>query len=260
MSKEIGAGAWNDYVEKKLLTRLFGFELLVAPYAVAHLKLGLLLQEFGYKFQSDQRLGIYMTNTLEEAIRKSELLFGKYISDEANEAVEIKLKKPILVVFGNPPYSGHSANRSRDLGGKSTFIGRLIEDYKLVDGKPLGERNPKWLQDDYVNFSSGSPSGVLTGRRKESSATSRITATWTIRRSGECGSTLMRTFNEIHVLDLHGSSKKSEKAPDGGKDENVSTFSRASPFFSASNEQATAQPPACTMRTYGGHARASMSI
>ncbi len=220
VSKEIGAGAWNDYVEKKLLTRLFGFELLVAPYAVAHLKLGLLLQEFGYKFQSDQRLGIYMTNTLEEAIRKSELLFGKYISDEANEAVEIKLKKPILVVFGNPPYSGHSANRSRDLGGKLTFIGRLIEDYKLVDGKPLGERNPKWLQDDYVKFirfaewridrTKEGILGYITNHSYLDNPTFRG-----MRQH------LMRTFNEIHVLDLHGSSKKSEKAPDGGKDENV---------------------------------------
>ncbi len=220
VSKGIGAGAWNDYVEKKLLPRLFGFELLVAPYAVAHLKLGLLLQEYGYKFQSDQRLGIYLTNTLEEAIKKSELLFGKYISDEANEAVAIKRDRPILVVFGNPPYSGHSANRSRDQGGKLTFIGRLIEDYKLVDGKPLGERNPKWLQDDYVKFI-------------------RF-AEWRIDRTGEgilgyitnhsyldnptfrgMRQHLMRTFNEIHVLDLHGSSKKSEKTPDGGKDENV---------------------------------------
>ena len=220
VSKGIGAGAWNDYVEKKLLPRLFGFELLVAPYAVAHLKLGLQLQEYGYKFQGDQRLGIYLTNTLEEAIRKSELLFGKYISDEANEAVEIKLKRLILVVFGNPPYSGHSANRSRDSLGKLTFIGRLIEDYKLVDGKPLGERNPKWLQDDYVKFirfaewridrTKEGILGYITNHSYQDNPTFRG-----MRQH------LMRTFNEIHILDLHGGSKKSEKAPDGSKDENV---------------------------------------
>jgi predicted helicase len=216
----IGEGAWNDYVEKKLLPRLFGFELLVAPYAIAHLKVGLLLQEYGYKFQTDQRLGIYLTNTLEEAIRKSELLFGKYISDEANEAVEIKKERPILVVFGNPPYSGHSANRSRDAGGKLTFIGRLIEDYKLVDGKPLGERNPKWLQDDYVKFirfaewridrTKEGVLGYITNHSYLDNPTFRG-----MRQH------LMRTFNEIHVLDLHGGSKKSEKALDGSKDENV---------------------------------------
>jgi predicted helicase len=216
----IGEGTWNDYVEKKLLPRLFGFELLVAPYAIAHLKLGLLLQEYGYKFQSDQRLSIYLTNTLEEAIRKSELLFGKYVSDEANEAVEIKRDRPILVVFGNPPYSGHSANRSRDAGGKLTFIGHLIEDYKLVDGKPLGERNPKWLQDDYVKFirfaewridrTKEGVLGYITNHSYLDNPTFRG-----MRQH------LMRTFNEIYVLDLHGNSKKKEKAPDGSKDENV---------------------------------------
>ena len=66
------AGAWDDYVAKHLLNRIFGFELLMAPYAVAHLKLGMQLQETGYQFGSDQRLGIYLTNTLEEAAKKSE--------------------------------------------------------------------------------------------------------------------------------------------------------------------------------------------
>ena len=107
-------GMWNNYVAEKLLPRLFGFELLMAPYAVAHLKLGLLLQETGYEFLSDQRLGIYMTNTLEEAFKKSEQLagFNEYIVDEANAAAESKKEKPIMVVLGNPPYSGLSANRT----------------------------------------------------------------------------------------------------------------------------------------------------
>ncbi len=140
-------GTWNNYVTDKLLPRIFGFELLMAPYAVAHLKLGLLLQETGYKFESDQRLGIYLTNTLEEAFKKSEQLagFNEYIVDEANAAAEIKKDKPIMVVLGNPPYSGHSAN-------KGEWARKLVERYKTVDGNPLGERNPKWLQDDYVKF------------------------------------------------------------------------------------------------------------
>jgi hypothetical protein len=109
---ETQKGAWDSYVGSHMLGRLFGFELLMAPYAVAHLKIGMQLEQTGYHFRSDQRLGIYLTNTLEEAIKKSEKLFEKWISDEANEAAAIKREKPILVVLGNPPYSGQSANRS----------------------------------------------------------------------------------------------------------------------------------------------------
>ena len=98
-------GMWNDYVADKLLPRIFGFELLMAPYAVAHLKLGLLLQETGYQSKSDQRLGIYLTNTLEEAIKHSEVLFARWISEEANAAAEIKKEKPIMVMLGNPPHA-----------------------------------------------------------------------------------------------------------------------------------------------------------
>jgi len=98
-------GLWNNYVAEKLLPRIFGFELLMAPYAVAHLKLGLLLQETGYKFQSDERLGIYLTNTLEEAVKRADTLFAKWISEEANAAARVKKDEPIMVVLGNPPYS-----------------------------------------------------------------------------------------------------------------------------------------------------------
>jgi hypothetical protein len=213
-------GAWDGYVSDHLLTRVFGFELLMAPYAVAHLKLGMELQETGYKFASDQRLGIYLTNTLEEAVHKSQKLFAEWISEEANAAAEIKRTRPILVVLGNPPYSGHSANRSRDEKGKLTFIGSLIEDYKQVNGHPLGEKNPKWLQDDYVKFirfaqwridSTGH--GILafiTNHSYLDNPTFRG-----MRQS------LMQSFNEIRVYDLHGNTKKPDISPDGGEDENV---------------------------------------
>ncbi len=206
-------GMWSDYVAEKLLPRIFGFELLMAPYAVAHLKLGLLLQEMGYQFKSDQRLGIYLTNTLEEAIKHSEVLFAQWISEEANAAAQIKKEKPIMVVLGNPPYSGHSAN-------KGPWARQLVEKYKTVDGKPLGERNPKWLQDDYVKF-------LAFGQ-------------WRIERTGQgilgfitnhayldnptfrgMRQSLMNTFTDIYILNLHGSVKKREVAPGGGKDENV---------------------------------------
>lgn len=206
-------GAWDEYVARHLLPRIFGFELLMAPYAVAHLKLGLQLQSTGYKFQSDQRLGIYLTNTLDEAVKQSEALFARWISEEANAAARVKNDEPIMVVLGNPPYSGHSAN-------KGDWAKQLVEKYKTVDGKPLGEKNPKWLQDDYVKF-------LAFGQ-------------WRIERTGQgvlgfitnhgyldnptfrgMRQSLINTFTDIYILNLHGNTKKKELAPDSSKDENV---------------------------------------
>jgi len=207
-------GMWNDYVAEKLLPRLFGFELLMAPYAVAHLKLGLLLQETGYQFKTDQRLGIYLTNTLEEAFKKSEQLagFNEYIVDEANAAAEIKKEKPIMVVLGNPPYSGISANRGK-------WITKLLGDYRQVDGKPLGERKV-WLKNDYVKFIrfgqwriECTEQGILAFITDHSYLDSP-----TFRGMRQA---LMNTFSEIYILDLHGDVKRRETAPGGGKDENV---------------------------------------
>ena len=246
-------GAWPGYVRDHLLKRIFGFELLMAPYAVAHLKLGLELEQTGYTFAEGERLGIYLTNTLEEASKKSDRIIAQAISDEAEAAAEIKREKPILVVLGNPPYSGHSANRSTyeqtvEAGGTyfvmaggprkeqtyrverkakkrrvvetKTFIGELIEEYKWVDGEPLGEKNPKWLQDDYVKFIrfaqwrvERTGTGILafiTNHSYLANPTFRG-----MRRS------LMETFNEIHIYDLHGNSNIGEKAPGGEVDENI---------------------------------------
>ncbi len=100
---------------------------------------GLQLQDLGYQFTGKQRLGIYLTNTLDEALKKSEVLFGQFVAAEANEASAIKRDVPVMVVLGNPPYSGHSAN-------KSEWMASLVRDYYYVDGLPLGERNPKWLR------------------------------------------------------------------------------------------------------------------
>lgn len=246
-------GAWDAYVAAHLLDRVFGFELLMAPYAVAHLKLGMELQETGYKFESDQRLGVYLTNTLDEAAKKSENIFAQWISEEANAAAEIKRTRPILVVLGNPPYSGHSANRSEEnrivsrgetytvvKGGSTraqqtvvtktatrqmtisekTFIGNLLSDYYFVDGLPLGERNSKWLQDDYVKFirfaqwrietTGDGILGFVTNHGYLDNPTFRG-----MRQS------LMRSFSHIYVYDLHGNSKKKEVTPNGETDKNV---------------------------------------
>jgi hypothetical protein len=217
-------GAWDGYVAQHLLNRLFGFELLMAPYAVAHLKLGMELQETGYSFGSDQRLGIYLTNTLEEAAKKSEKLFAQWISDEANAAASIKRDLPIMVVMGNPPYSGHSANRSWELDNRGkkvpNFIGRLLQDYYKVDGQPLGERNPKWLQDDYVKFLRF---GQWRIERTGAGILAFITNHGYLDNPTFRGmrQQLMEAFTDIYILNLHGSTKKKERAPDGSKDENV---------------------------------------
>ena len=221
----------------------------MAPYAVAHLKLGMELQETGYKFQSDQRLGIYLTNTLEEAARKSQKLFAEWISEEANAAAEIKRTRPILVVLGNPPYSGHSANRSfieREVqrgesytvmrGGparsqryavtktakkrvrvrEKTFIGNLLNDYYYVDDMPLGERNPKWLQDDYVKFIRFAQWRIeSTGHGILSFVTNHgYLDNPTFRGMRQ---SLMQSFSEIHVYDLHGNTKKPEVSPEDAR-------------------------------------------
>jgi predicted helicase len=246
-------GAWDSYVASHLLNRVFGFELLMAPYAVAHLKLGMELQETGYAFAGDQRLGIYLTNTLEEAAKKSEQIFAKWISDEADSATQVKRDLPIMVVLGNPPYSGHSANRSEIevhlrpgdtysvvSGGplpeqkvtkvvsvkkpktirQKTFIGHLIQDYYSVDGQPLGEKNPKWLQDDYVKFIRW---GQWRIQRTGAGVLAFITNNGYLDNPTFRGmrQQLMKAFTEIYILDLHGSTKKKETALDGSPDENV---------------------------------------
>ncbi len=105
--------SWSGYVKERLLPRVFGFELLMAPYAIAHLKLGLFLEETEYEFNSGKRLGIYLTNTLEEAVRKTESLFEEFVAEESNQASAIKRSEPVVVVMGNPPYSANSANAGK---------------------------------------------------------------------------------------------------------------------------------------------------
>ena len=212
--EEIGmANQWDSYVRDNLLNRLFGFELLMAPYAIAHLKLGLQLKELGYQFQGKQRLGIYLTNTLDEALKKSEILFGQFVAQEANEASTVKRDTPVMVVLGNPPYSYESSNTG-------AWISGLVRDYYQVDGQPLDEKNSKGLQDDYVKFIRFSQwrinetgFGVLaliTNHGYLDNPTFRG-----MRQN------LMQTFSDIYILDLHGNSNKKEISPNGEPDQNV---------------------------------------
>lgn len=140
-------GIWSSYVEEDLLPRLHGFELLMASYAMAHLKLDMLLADTGYEPINPKRLQVYLTNSLEEHHPDTGTLFAGWLSAEANEANAIKRDAPVMVVLGNPPYSGASAN-------KGEWIMSLMEDYKTEPGgiEKLNERNPKWLNDDYVKF------------------------------------------------------------------------------------------------------------
>jgi hypothetical protein len=217
------AGKWAGFVREQLMPRLFGFELLVAPYAVAHLKLGMQLaahdlpedqrSDWTYDLASGERLSVYLTNTLEEALKKSEILLGSYIAEEANAAASIKRQLPILVVLGNPPYSGHSANKGR-------WIRSLVADYaKERPGIPKPAQG-KWLQDDYIKFIrfgqwriEQTGAGVLAFITNHSYVDSPTFAG--MRNS------LLETFSDIYVLDLHGNTRKRERTPDGGVDQNV---------------------------------------
>lgn len=210
-------GSWNSYVDEHLIPRLNGFEILMVSYAMAHLKLDMLLQEYGYKAPDDkdvQRFRIFLTNSLEEYHPDTGTIFINWLSNEANEANYVKRDTPVMVVMGNPPYSGHSAN-------KGEWIRGLIEDYKQEpSGGRLQERNPKWLNDDYVKFIryaqyfvEKTKAGVLAYINNHSFLDN---PTFRGMRYN-----LLQTFDKIYILDLHGNTKKKESCPDGSKDENV---------------------------------------
>ncbi len=229
------AGLWSGYVTEHLLPRIFGFELLMAPYAVAHFKLGMALlghdlpeqeqTEWAYDFSAAERLGVYLTNTLQRARGTWEDLFGplRIISEEADAASRVKQDLPIMIVLGNPPYSGQPANRSWEfVNGKKklNFIGDLLRTYYFVDGSRLDERNPKWLQDDYVKFIRW---GQWRIERTEAGILGFVTNHGYLDNPTFRGmrQQLLQAFSEIYILDLHGNAKKKERCPDGSKDENV---------------------------------------
>lgn len=202
-------GIWNKYVENDLIPRINGFELLMASYAMAHLKLDMLLTETGYKNTNDQRLRVYLTNSLEEHHPDTGTLFANWLSTEANEANQIKRDTPVMVVLGNPPYSISSSN-------KGTWIESLLEIYK----DDLQEQNLNALSDDYVKFiryaqyfidkNNVGVIAMITNNSYIDGLTQR-----NMRKS------LLNTFDKLYFYDLHGSYYRKETAPDGSKDENV---------------------------------------
>ncbi|HLB72449.1 MAG TPA: type ISP restriction/modification enzyme [Sedimentisphaerales bacterium] len=213
-SARYGTGGVTELIRRHILKNFCAFELMMAPYAIAHLKIGFLLEELGYSLGEDERFKLYLTNTLEfEQLAETRFPGMSSLCEESHAAAAVKRDTPILVILGNPPYSGHSAN-------KGPWISKEIREYYRVDGKDLGERNPKWLQDDYVKFirfaqwkidqAGEGVLGFITNHSYLDNPTFRG-----MRQS------LMNSFDHIFLLDLHGNAKKKEKCPDGSKDENV---------------------------------------
>lgn len=215
--KDVAEGMWSPYIERDLIPRLHGFELLMASYAMCHMKLDMILTEMGYRpTGTPPRLGVYLTNSLEEGERDvRDLFMAQWLTREAREANTIKRQTPIMCVIGNPPYSGESAN-------KGDWIMGLMEAYKKEPGgkEKLKERNPKWINDDYVKFirfaehliekTGEGVLGFITNHGYLDNPTFRGMR-WH----------LLDTFDKIYVLDLHGNSKKKEVTPEGKPDKNV---------------------------------------
>lgn len=223
--KSFGTGSEGALVRDHLLPHFYGFELMMAPYAVGHLKVDYLLREWSVSLSSGERCGLFLANTLGGALRQSDLPGMASLSRESREAERVKREVPVNVVVGNPPYRGHSANQDGWIDelareGYERPAGPPDDGYYRVEGAPLGERNPKWLQDDYVKF--------------------LRFAQWKVDQAGEgvvglvinhgyldnptfrgLRESLLQSFDQLYLLDLHGNAKKREMAPDGRADENV---------------------------------------
>ncbi len=202
-------GLITSYIEEHILPHFHAFEILVAPYTVGHFKVSMVLEDMGYRFKKEERFQFYLTNTLEmKTPRQTSFLID--LTKEAQEANRIKEKVPILAVLGNPPYSVRSEN-------KSEFIENLMDDYKE---DVRDERNIQPLSDDYIKFIrfahwkiAQAGKGIL-GFITNNSYLSGVIHRGMRRK-------LLETFDEIYILNLHGSSRIGEKTPEGGKDKNV---------------------------------------
>ncbi|MBP5544470.1 MAG: N-6 DNA methylase [Kiritimatiellae bacterium] len=208
------AGLWSAYASRDLVPRLNGFELLMASYVIAHIKLELLLAETGAAPDPRRdRLHVYLTNSIEAPNKDVKALFASWLAKEAQAADRVKRDTPVFVVIGNPPYSGESFN-------KKTWASDLVDAYKK---NPTGSGtvpDTKWLNDDYVKF-------IRFGQHLIENTGEGVLAFITPHGWLDAPTfrgmrhSLLSFFDSIHVLDLHGNSRKKEKTPSGGKDENV---------------------------------------
>lgn len=212
---------WNQYVPKYLLPRLYGFELMMAPYAIAHMKIGLKLYETGYRFDSNERARIYLTNSLEvPKDEKEQREFAEWAPALAHEAAAVdavKIHQHFTVLLGNPPYSFTSQNLDPALRA-------WVDPYRSIDGVPLKEKGAlqaeKAIQDDYIKF-------MRFAEWHVSSAKAGVVGM--ISSHGYLDNPTLRgmrfsylsSFESIVLLDLHGNSTRKECSPDGSEDKNV---------------------------------------
>jgi predicted helicase len=204
-------GRWHTYVHNDLLPRLHGFELMMAPYTIAHLKLSMAFRETGFKY-FNRRLGIYLTNSLEESSTLGDLFtgfgFAESIAEESKEAALIKNNSPIMVVMGNPPYNVSSTNKGK-------WILNLIKDYK----RNLNEKKIN-LDDDYIKFIRYSEHFIEKNKTGIVAMITNNSFIYGITHR-QMRKHLLETFDDIYIFDLHGDSNHKEISPDGSKDENV---------------------------------------
>lgn len=247
--KGVAPGQWSNYVEKDLIPRIHGFELLMASYAMCHMKLDMILTGLGYKPSAQPpRLGVYLTNSLEEGERVEQTLFGlsRAIAEEAKAASDIKRQTPIMCVIGNPPYSGESSNNG-------SWIKGLMEAYKMEPGgrQRLKEKNSKWINKDEHKFirlaehmiekNGEGVLGFITSHGYLADPTLRGMR-WH----------LLKTFDKIHVLDLHGNQNKKEVSPDGSPDRNVFDILQGVSIILAVKRQSSASKPKVLAEVYHG--------
>ena len=208
---------WNAYVPQHLLPRLYGYELLMAPYAIAHFKISLKLHETGYLFQGDERARVYLTNRLQLPGEDGDRLTHgglTALAQETHAANEIKRHQHFTVVIGNPPYAGHSQNN------QLPWIVEKVHDYKQGISELSKSGQAKWLQDDYVKFIRFSEENIINSGSGVLGLITNHGYLDNVTFRGMRGH-LLSTFPSLRVLDLHGNTKKRETAPDGSPDENI---------------------------------------
>lgn len=218
LGEEMVSREFNKVVLNHILKHFYGFELLIAPYAVAHLKLTLELERLGFDFRlskgdgdsENDRLKVYLANTLDDPNKPPQKLFGfDSIPAESEKAQTVKRDAPVLAIIGNPPYSNFGRMNRGD------WILGLLKDYK----KGLGERKIN-LDDDFIKFIRFAQWKLeKTGQGIFAMITSNTFIDGITHR--QMRRSLMDTFDEIYVYNLHGNSRKGEVSPDGSKDENV---------------------------------------
>ncbi|MBN1471927.1 MAG: N-6 DNA methylase [Syntrophaceae bacterium] len=208
-TEKYGEGHRANFIKDHILKNFYAFELMMAPYAIAHLKMSFLLDEYGYKMKDKDRFKLYLTNTLEiEDLEQTRIPGMASLSEESKQATLVKRKQPILAIMGNPPYSIASYN-------KSDFIEGIMDLYK-EDVKD--EKNIQLLSDDYAKFIRFCHWKIAQVGKGIMGLITKNTYLNTSAFKG-LRKQLLKSFDKVYVFNLHG--KLFEKAPDGGKDQNV---------------------------------------